>query len=552
MASSPRYLVTGGAGFIGSNIVAALTKAGERVRVIDNLATGRWALVDRVANVDLVEKITGDIREPETVSRAMKGVEVVFHQAALGSVPRSIEAPVDTDRVNVGGTVVVLDEARRAGVRRVIFAASSSAYGDAPTLPKQEDMPPGPLSPYAVSKVACEGYMRVFAQLYGLETLCLRYFNVFGPNQLPEGPYAAAIPRFLRAAVAGEPIVIYGDGSQTRDFCFIENTVSANLLAAASTKKLSGELVNIAGGRRISLNDLVREIGVLVGGKVEVRHLEARQGDVKHSLADISRAHALLGYEPKVTWEKGLPQTLAFLRELHEKGLPALGPRPGSLGRGELLRGLQRLADDPFERLVEPRVAELARLRERLARAPDAELRGHDEAAERREHLSQIGEHPRRREGPRSRAEESDDLAAPRLRRRSRRPVDRVLQRPGDRRVVLRRRDQDRRGCRDSRAESGHFRRQPRALEVAVVERHRHLAELEEVDVGALRPRVLGGERDELSVEGFGAESAGEREDLERHGLRCVGRFDARRYCKMPAAGAFPFCRENFRLRRAS
>ena len=332
MVSPARYLVTGGAGFIGSNIVAALTRAGERVRVLDNLVTGRWALVSRlVPDMDMVEKVTGDIRDPATVAGAMKGIEVVFHEAALGSVPRSIETPVETDRVNVGGTVVVLDEARRAGVRRVVFAASSSAYGDTPTLPKREDMPSSPLSPYAITKIACESYLKVFAALYGMETVCLRYFNVFGPNQLPDGPYAAAIPRFLKAAVAGEPIMIYGDGTQSRDFCFIDNTVSANLLAAQATRKLTGEVINVAGGRRITLNELVAEIGKLTGGKIDVRHVEPRQGDVKHSLADISRAHELLGYEPKVKWEEGLPSTLAFLRELHEKGLPALGELPRGL-----------------------------------------------------------------------------------------------------------------------------------------------------------------------------------------------------------------------------
>ena len=331
MTKPARYLVTGGAGFIGSNLTAALARSGERVRVLDNLVTGRWALTDRVVqNHDLVEKITGDIRDAETVSNAMKGVEVVFHQAALGSVPRSIENPVETDHVNIGGTAVVLDCARRSGVRRLIFAASSSAYGDTPTLPKREDMPPAPLSPYAVTKLTCEHYLRVFAKLYGIETLSLRYFNVFGPNQLPDGAYAAAIPRFMQAAVSGSPVRIFGDGEQTRDFCFIDNTVRANLLAAETPKKLTGEVVNIAGSRRISLNDLVREIGKLVGGQLQVEHVAPRPGDVKHSLADISRAAELIGYSPLVRWEDGLPPTLQFLRELHERGLgdkPAVDPR---------------------------------------------------------------------------------------------------------------------------------------------------------------------------------------------------------------------------------
>jgi UDP-glucose 4-epimerase len=319
----PKYLVTGAAGFIGSNLVAALTDRGERVRAVDNLATGHWGLVKRlVANASLVEPITADIRDGVAMSRAMEGVEIVFHEAALGSVPRSVENPCESDEVNVHGTVLVLDTARRAGVRRIIFAASSAAYGDTPTLPKHEDMTTGPLSPYAVSKISGEQYFRVFASLYGMETLSLRYFNVFGPNQLPEGPYAAAIPRFVRSALAGEPITIFGDGEQTRDFCFIANVVSANLLAAATPRKLGGEVVNIAAGRRISLNDLVKEISRVLGKKLEVRHVDPRPGDVKHSLADITRAKELIGYEPTVTWENGIPPTIDFLRKLAEQGLP--------------------------------------------------------------------------------------------------------------------------------------------------------------------------------------------------------------------------------------
>ncbi len=319
----PKFLVTGAAGFIGSNLVAALTARGDGVRAFDNLATGHWGLVKRVVtDTSLVEAVTADIRDTVAVARAMSGVEVVFHQAALGSVPRSVENPVESDEVNVHGTAVVLDAARRAGVRRVIFAASSAAYGDTPTLPKHEAMAPAPLSPYAVSKVTGEQYFRVFASLYGLETVSLRYFNVFGPNQLPDGAYAAAIPRFIRAALSKEPITIYGDGEQTRDFCFIANVVSANLLAAASPKKLAGEVINVAGGRRISLNDLVKEIGRVLGRPLDVRYVDPRPGDVRHSLADIDRAKELLGYEPTVTWENGIPPTIEFLQKLLERGLP--------------------------------------------------------------------------------------------------------------------------------------------------------------------------------------------------------------------------------------
>jgi len=315
-------LVTGGAGFIGSNLVAALVARGEIVRAFDNLVTGHWGLLDRVVkDASKVDRITGDIRDARAVEAAMQGIEIVFHEAALGSVPRSIEDPVESDQVNVNGTVTVLDKARRAGVKRVVFAASSAAYGDTPTLPKREDMPASPMSPYAVSKLTCERYLQVFASLYGIETVNLRYFNVFGPNQLPNGAYAAAIPRFIDASLRGTPITVYGDGEQTRDFCFVANAVYANLLAADSPRKLSGEVINIAGGRRISLNDLLKEIGLRMGRPLDVRHVEPRAGDVRHSLADIGRAKELLGYEPRVRWEDGIAPTIEFLRELSERGL---------------------------------------------------------------------------------------------------------------------------------------------------------------------------------------------------------------------------------------
>jgi len=320
--ASVRYLVTGGAGFIGSNLVGALVRRGERVRVIDNLATGHWALLKRaVPDLGRVEAITGDIRDEKAMKQAMAGIEIGFHEAALGSVPRSVENPIESDHVNVNGTVVVLDTARHAGVRRVVFAASSAAYGETPTLPKREDMIPSPMSPYAVTKVSCEQYLKIFASLYGMETINLRYFNVFGPNQLPEGPYAAAIPRFVRSALAGTPIQIYGDGEQTRDFCFVDNAVRANLLAADAPARLTGEVINIAGGRRITLNELVREIGRVLGRPLDVVHTDPRPGDIRHSLADITRAKELIGYEPQVRWEDGIPPTIEFLRQLAARGL---------------------------------------------------------------------------------------------------------------------------------------------------------------------------------------------------------------------------------------
>jgi len=318
-----RYLVTGGAGFIGSNLVLALLRAGERVRVVDNLATGFWENLNDAPRGASIERLTLDIREPEALSSAMRGVEVVFHQAALGSVPRSFENPVETDAVNVGGSVRVLDAARHAGVRRVIFAASSAVYGDTEVLPKHESMPPAPLSPYAVSKLAGERYMAVFSSIYGIETLSLRYFNVFGPKQRPDGAYAAAIPRFGWAALHGEPLTVHGDGETTRDFCFVENAVSANLLAANAKRRFSGEVANVATGSRVSLNALIAEIGRLLGHELNVIHGPPRQGDVRHSLADVARAGELFGYEPKVDFKHGLLPTLEFLRELaRSRGTP--------------------------------------------------------------------------------------------------------------------------------------------------------------------------------------------------------------------------------------
>jgi nucleoside-diphosphate-sugar epimerase len=321
--SKVRYLVTGGAGFIGSNIVAALVASGERVRVLDNLATGYWENLDGIEKQSQIERITGDIRDAATIAKACEGIEVVFHEGALGSVPKSIENPIDSDSANVHGTVNVLFAAKEAKVRRVLFAASSSAYGETEELPKRESMSPMPLSPYAVTKLTCEHYMKVFAGIYGIETLSLRYFNVFGPGQTPDGAYAAAIPRFVDRAISDRPIEIYGDGEQTRDFCFVKNTVEANLLASQTPKKLSGEVVNIAGGRRIALNSLVKEIGRVLGRDVAVVHAPPRAGDIRHSLGDITRAGELFGYDPKVKWEEGIAPTIEFLKTLRSAGIGA-------------------------------------------------------------------------------------------------------------------------------------------------------------------------------------------------------------------------------------
>ncbi len=306
------YLVTGGAGFIGSSIAEAVLKAGDTVRVIDDFSSGRRENLEGLPGK--VELLQGTIVDPALVARAVKGVEVVFHQAAIPSVPRSVEAPAATMLAGVQGTTVVLDEARRAGVRKVIFAASSAAYGDTPTLPKIETMPDRPLSPYAVSKVAGEHLMRVFAQLYGLETVSLRYFNVFGPRQDPKSEYAAVIPKFITAALRKERPIVFGDGEQTRDFCHIDNAVHANLLAATTSRKLAGEVLNIACGQRTSLNELLAILAELTGVRMPADYRPKRAGDVKDSLADIGQAHEVLGYEPRVDLRTGLERTLAAFR----------------------------------------------------------------------------------------------------------------------------------------------------------------------------------------------------------------------------------------------
>jgi len=309
------HLVTGGAGFIGSSIAETLLGQGERVRILDDFSTGRRSNLESLGGD--VEVVEGSIVDPETVARAMKDVEIVYHQAAIPSVARSVATPAVSMLANVQGTTVVLDAARHAKVRRVIFAASSSAYGDTPTLPKVETMAPAPLSPYAVSKLTCEHLMRVFAALYGIETVSLRYFNVFGPRQDPNSQYAAVIPNFIKAALGGVRPSVFGDGEQTRDFCFIENTVSANLLGASTRNKLTGQVVNIACGERISLNQLLAYIGEEAGTKLEPIYLERRAGDVRDSLAAIDAARELLGYEPKVRVRDGLAKTFAAFKRAY-------------------------------------------------------------------------------------------------------------------------------------------------------------------------------------------------------------------------------------------
>jgi nucleoside-diphosphate-sugar epimerase len=309
----PTYLVTGGAGFIGSNIVRALLERGGSVRVLDNLATGRAEnLADIAGQVELIE---ADLRDAWVAQQAVKGVEAVFHQGALPSVSRSVADPLASHEVNSSGTLGLLLAARDAGVRRFVFASSSSVYGDTPTLPKSEDLPTNPLSPYAVSKLAAEQYCRVFYRLYGLETVCLRYFNVFGPRQDPKSHYAAVVPLFITAISRGESPLVHGDGTQSRDFSYIANVVQANL-RAAEAPGVGGEVFNVACGERYSLLDLVAILNRILGTSVEPTFGPARAGDVKHSLADISKAQRLLGYEPVVRFEQGLERAVEWYTSL--------------------------------------------------------------------------------------------------------------------------------------------------------------------------------------------------------------------------------------------
>ncbi|GIV17802.1 MAG: epimerase [Armatimonadota bacterium] len=307
-----RILVTGGAGFIGSHIVEKLVGLGHEVIVLDDLSTGRE---ENIAHLqDSVTFIKGSITARALLSRLMEGVQVVFHQAALGSVPRSVEDPATTHEVNITGTFNVLLAARDAGVKRVVYAASSSAYGDTPTLPKVETMLPNPLSPYAVSKLVGEYYCQVFTRVYGLETVSLRYFNVFGPRQNPHSQYAAVIPKFITAALKGEPLTVFGDGEQSRDFTYIDNVVQANLLAMESPHAV-GKVYNVACGGRYTLNELIRQLETIFGRKLEVQYLPPRAGDVKHSEASIAEAQRDLGYRVLVSFEEGLRRTVQWYRE---------------------------------------------------------------------------------------------------------------------------------------------------------------------------------------------------------------------------------------------
>ena len=307
-----RFLVTGGAGFIGSNICRKLVSQGCFVRVIDNLITGKKENLTAV--IDNIEFIEADMGDADIARNAMEGIDVVLHQGALASVPRSVDDPAATHRHCVDATFTLLLTARDAGIKRFVYAASSSAYGDSPTLPKVETMPDRPLSPYAVAKLVGEHYCSVFYKVFGLETISLRYFNVFGPQQDPTSQYAAAIPAFVTAILKDQPPTIYGDGEQSRDFTYIDNVVEANLLAAKA-EKTTGQTVNIACGQAVTVNQIIGMINDIVGKSVKPNYTEPRAGDVKHSLADISLAEKSIGYQPTISFKDGLELAIDWYRD---------------------------------------------------------------------------------------------------------------------------------------------------------------------------------------------------------------------------------------------
>jgi len=309
-------LVTGGAGFIGSHLTDRLVEEGWTVRVLDDFSSGRERNLTRSAA--RIELLRGDLRDEALLARAVRDVEVVFHQAAVPSVPRSVAEPLRTNAVNVTGTLGLLEAARQAGARRLVFAASSSAYGDTIELPKVETMPASPRSPYALQKYAGEVYCRLYQELYGLETVALRYFNIFGPRQDPASEYAAVIPRFITSCLGEAAPCIYGDGEQTRDFTYVADAVEANLLAA-DAPRASGAVMNVAGGRRVSLNELLGTILELTEADVQAIYEAERPGDVRDSLADLGRARELLGYAPQVDLRTGLSRTIESVRKLDEE-----------------------------------------------------------------------------------------------------------------------------------------------------------------------------------------------------------------------------------------
>jgi nucleoside-diphosphate-sugar epimerase len=304
------YLVTGGAGFIGSHLTEELVRRGHSVRVVDNLVTGKLRNLDHLSGVEFIE---GDLSDPAIAERAARGMEYVLHQAAIPSVPRSVKDPVTSNRANIDASLNILVAARDAGVKRLVYAGSSSAYGDTPALPKREDMPANPLSPYALQKLVAEMYCQLFTRLYGFETVTIRYFNVFGPRQDPGSPYSGVISLFSTALLGGRQPIIHGDGEQTRDFTYVANVVDG-VLRACEAPEVAGEVINVATGGRISLNELLRTMNRVAGTGLEAIYHEPRAGDVRDSQADITKARRLLGYTPGVGLEEGLKRTLEWCR----------------------------------------------------------------------------------------------------------------------------------------------------------------------------------------------------------------------------------------------
>jgi nucleoside-diphosphate-sugar epimerase len=306
------YLITGIAGFIGSSLARAVLAQGDNVRGVDNFSTGKRGNIEELlSRIDFQE---ADLLDLDAMKAACRGADFVLHQAAIPSVPKSVLDPLGSNRANVDGTVNILIAARDAKVKRVVYAASSSAYGDTPTLPKQEEMTPNPISPYAVAKLASEYYMKSFFRCYGLETVCLRYFNIFGPRQDPTSPYSGVLAKFITSMLNGEQPTIFGDGSQSRDFTYIDNTVSANLLACKAPASAVGQVFNVATGHRIDLNETFRVLKKITGYSGDMKYAQERAGDVKHSLADISKAQQYLGYKPLVYFEEGLKKTVDWYR----------------------------------------------------------------------------------------------------------------------------------------------------------------------------------------------------------------------------------------------
>ncbi len=310
-----KYLVTGGAGFIGSNIVKALLMQGDFVRVADNFATGRRENIQEFLGNSNFELIEGDLTDLEIAKQAVAGMDIILHQAAINSVPRSIDNPILANNSNINGTLNLLIAAKEAGIKKLVYASSSSVYGDNPELPKKEDFPILPISPYALSKYAGERYCQIFTRLHALPTVCLRYFNVFGPNQNPDSQYAAVIPKFITIFLAGGTPTIFGTGEQTRDFTFVENVVQANLLAAKSGSQADGQVFNIACGQQHSLNDLVGLLNEIMGTAVKPEYMPERKADVLHTRADIVKAETMLGYKPLVSFKEGLKKTVEYYKQ---------------------------------------------------------------------------------------------------------------------------------------------------------------------------------------------------------------------------------------------